>query len=203
MTVHARARPRWTVRAASLIALALATLTTTARPARAGSCGGDEAVLGTVKDLERFARRGGTPPEIGEFCVEEAMGDPALARRILKACYAIVARDPGHVDCFYWAEAQGVHTVGGVDVWSKLAPIYEPIDPFGSGRTIVGIAIRLGEVRAVAPVRAAWEASLTDPRATKKARAHDYKVFRNNAITLFGKLGGEAERAFLAAQLRR
>jgi hypothetical protein len=184
--------------ATGLLALAAAA---TARPAHAGSCGGDEAVLDTVKDIERYAKRGGRTPDVGEFCVEEAMFEPALTRRILKACDAIVAREPDYLDCFYWARAEGMQTVGGVSVFAKLWPSYQPIDPFGRGRAAASFGLSLAEPRTVAPVREAWQAALADPRLGTKRFAHDYVVFRNNAIKLYGKLGGQPERDFLAAQL--
>lgn len=188
--------------AAVVAAVALGALVFTARPAAAGSCGGDEDVLETVKDVERFAKRGGKEPVIEEFCAEEAMNDPALKKRLFTACERILAREPGYQTCLLWAADAGRKTLGGVDIYPALA-VFTSVDPFGphmNGAYNVGLYKRLGDPRAVQPVREMWQATLGNPRTTKRHDAHLWTVFRNNAISLFEKLGGAAERDFLVEQ---
>lgn len=184
----------------ALAALAVTLCAAPARDARAGYCG-EEGARDTVKDLERYAKRAGKAPELDDICVEEALYDRKLKKRMMTACEAILAREPGFWDCIAWAADDGIKTHGGVDIYDALTKA-RPLDPFDGELTgTAGYYVRLGDPRALAPMRAAWTAAAADPRAKKKRHEFAWKKFRNNAIELFGRIGGAAEKDFLAAQV--
>lgn len=202
MPATPRIAHRWLLPALTAAAV-VAALTVDVRPASAGACGGDEDVRAMVKDVERFAKRGGKAPEIPEFCDDDALAQPALARRLFQACEQILVREPGFLHCLEWAADAGKQKLGTVEIYPQLATL-RTVDPFGpylDGAYNVGLYKRLGDPRAAGPVREMWRATLGNPRTTKKHDAYLWKVFRNNAIALFDRVGGAAERDFLAAQL--
>lgn len=180
-------------------AVGLALTATAAREAHAGYCG-EEGALETVKDLERYAKRAGKQPELDSICVEEALYVPKLKARMMKACEVILAREHGFWSCIEWAAADGLKTHGGVDIYAAIAAA-QPLDPFDQFKSQGGIYVALGDARAVALMREAWATAAGDPRTTKKKHEFAWKKFRNNAITVFEKMGGAAEKDFLAAQL--
>ena len=169
------------------------------RAARAGYCG-EEYALETVQDVERYAKRGGKVPETDELCIEEAWVVPRLKARLLKACEAILAREPGFGACLEWAATAGIKSHGGVDVFAALAAA-RSLDPFGDGRLAVALYVSLGDARAAAPVLAAWKAARADARWSKKKFAHVLAVYQNAAVALFHAVGGADERAFLVEQV--
>lgn len=182
-------------------ALAATLLGAAARPAHAGYCD-PEGAADLVKDVERYAKAGGAQPALDDICVWAAFDEAKLKKRLYAACEKIVARE-AYDPCLRWAADAGKETMGGKDVFAELSKTHavDPFDAEMTGAYNVGIYARLGDARATAMVMAAWQAAAGDKRTRGRQTGHLWKVFRNNAITLFEKVGGQTERDFLAAQL--
>ncbi len=180
-------------------ALALTLVAGAAGPARAGYCPPEDAAA-DLRALERYGKRGGDDPHVDELCVEEIQAKPKLAARLIAACDAVLAREPGYWDCLAWSEEAGVKTLGGVDIFAAIAKVRD-LDPFAEGRLTVELYLGLGDPRAVAPVLAALRAGYADPRSGKKKFAYLWSAFQNDAVELFTRLGGAPERALLAERI--
>lgn len=187
--------------AAIAAAASIAVLAVEARPALAGYCG-DEGVADLVKDVERYAKKGGAQPVVDSLCAGEALDVPRQVKRLYAACEKILAREPYDV-CLVWAADAGKRTMGGRDVFAELSKAHavDPFDAEMTGAYNVAMYARLGDARATAMVMTAWQTAAGDKRTRGRHTAHLWKVFRNNAITLFEKVGGQTERDFLAAQV--
>jgi hypothetical protein len=168
-----------------------------ARSAHAGYCEEGDDVK-AVEDVERYAKHGGKQPESVGLCIDDAWDQPKLQARMLKACEAILAREPGFASCLDWAAKVGLKTHGGVDVYDAISKA-RSLDPFGDTRPTLRLYVSLGEPRAVAPVLAAWKAALADPRV--KQYSHWWPRFQISAVELFERVGGADERAFLTEQM--
>lgn len=171
-------------------------LAVSASPASAGYCD-EQGQLDLLAQFDKLARSARAPaPDLDEICLDDIVNTPKLAARLVKACDAILARDTANQACVIWGVRAGGTRMGGLDMFAAIGRAV-PMDPFAYGNPTLGLYLRLGDARAVALVRGAWQAGLADARAAKKKHAHAWGVWQRDAVTLFERLGGAEERAFL------
>ena len=179
-----------------LFALALSWFV--ARPAQAGSCEGYHREA--VREFEVYAAKGRPTPSADEICLDDLRSEPKLAARVVKACDAIVRREPGFAPCVAWSVRYGAKALGGLDLFEAIGRLF-PMQVFTYQDPALELYAALGDPRAVPVVRAAWQAAAADPRSGKKKHAHVWGVWRRVATDFFAVRGGADERAFLQAQL--
>lgn len=181
----------------------LVSLLALARPASAGDC--SEGGPDVVKEIEAYAQaKTKNAPDLNHLCVEQGVAsDPRLVKRFLAACETIVARDPKDRNCIAYGIELGAKKLGGFDLFAAVGAVFR-VDPFLYQDPATQLYRKLDDARAVPVLRAGWQASLADKRAssTNQNLVHNYTVFRHAAIKLMTAHGGKPDAEFLTEQLK-
>jgi hypothetical protein len=117
--------------------------------ARAGSCEGYHREA--VREFEVYAAKGRPTPSADEICLDDLRSEPKLAARVVKACDAIVRREPGFVPCVAWSVRYGAKALGGLDLFEAIGRLF-PMQVFTYQDPALELYAALGDPRAV-PVR--------------------------------------------------
>jgi hypothetical protein len=99
--------------------------------ARAGSCEGYHREA--VREFEVYATKGRPTPSADEICLDDLRSEPKLAARVVKACDAIVRREPGYAPCVAWSVRYGAKALGGLDLFEAIGRLTPTCGACGGG----------------------------------------------------------------------
>ena len=160
-----------------------------------------------MKGIEAFAKDKKTIPPNESLDWECAEMDAIRFKtRIERTCRMILDRDGIKSPCARLAALAGFAKLGDHDLYTLV--LKQPEDPVQwesvQGFTRAAILGRMGDPRGVSVILETWKAAI--PRAAKNEKRRDrmqaWSVWRQQAATALGAIGGQVEIPFLDEQAK-